>query len=226
MLFCILNSAGTALSPDLAVLICFIEALFLGIFLGWLYTHCGRYTKSFVVSISLLPAVVAVVIMLVNGNLGMGVAVLGTFSLVRFRSVPGNAKDICAIFFAMAVGLACGAGYVYLAPVITVVLSLALLALCRLPFGEDADGRQRDLRIVIPESLQYTNAFDDLFERYTKSVTLERAKTTNMGSMFELRYRIILKDIAEEKQLIDELRVRNGNLPISCSRLYREQEEL
>lgn len=163
--------------------------------------------------------------MMVNGNLGVGVAVLGTFSLVRFRSTPGSAKEISCIFFAMAIGLSTGMGYLTFAAGVTVIVGLVMLILNFIPIGE-AEPKEKELKITIPEDLDYTEIFDDLFEKYTKRCTLDRVRTTNMGSMYELKYSMTLRDPAMEKSFIDELRCRNGNLPIVSGRPQTVKDEL
>ena len=185
----------------------------------------GTYTKSFVITLALLPAMVQTVILLVNGNLGVGVAVMGTFSLVRFRSVPGNASEISSIFFAMAVGLSCGIGYITYAAFFTVIIGVTMMLYKTLKFGEGAVS-QRCLKIIIPEDLDYSEIFDDLFAEYTKKAALERVHTTNLGSLYELKYTVVLKDVKKEKEMIDKIRVRNGNLNIICSRIPDGKEEL
>lgn len=209
-----------------AAFICTAVSLVLGVLIAVIYMAQGSYyTKNYVITLALLPALVQVVIMLVNGNLGTGVAIMGAFSLVRFRSLPGSAKEICGIFFSMVIGLATGMGYLTYAAVITVIVGLALLLLSRTHFGErKAVGKA--LKITIPESLDYTDVFDDIMEQYTKSCSLEKVKTTNMGSMYELQYSIELQDTAKEKQFIDELRTRNGNLTIVCGRPVIGNDEL
>ncbi|WP_243125595.1 DUF4956 domain-containing protein [Clostridium sp. BSD2780061688st1 E8] len=184
----------------------------------------STYTKSFVISLVLLPALIGVIIMMVNGNLGTSVAVLGAFSLVRFRSVPGSSKEITSIVFAMAVGLATGMGYVTFAGLITVLVSVVLFLLSRTPFGETRSARE--LRVLIPEDLDYTAVFEDIFAQYTRTHQLHKIKTTNLGSMFDLYYHITLKDPAQEKALIDALRCRNGNLTIVCNHSGGSREEL
>ena len=188
------------------------------------YMIHSTYTKSFVISLVLLPALIGVIIMMVNGNLGTSVAVLGAFSLVRFRSVPGSSKEITSIVFAMAVGLATGMGYVTFAGLITVLVSLVLFLLSRTPFGETRSARE--LRVLIPEDLDYTAVFEDIFAQYTRTHQLNKIKTTNLGSMFDLCYHIRLKDPAQEKALIDALRCRNGNLTIVCNHSGGSREEL
>ena len=198
-------------------LTCLGVSLGIGLILAALYQYHTRYTRSVVVTLALLPAVVCVVIMMVNGNVGTGVAVAGTFSLVRFRSAPGTAREIAAIFLAMAIGLATGMGYVGLAALLFLILAGAMLALTALRFGQKEDAG-RILKITIPEDLDYDGLFDDLFERYTTAHTLEKVKTTNMGTLYELRYRITLRQEPVPKVFLDELRCRNGNLNITCCR--------
>ena len=205
-------------------IICTVASIILGLTIAYIYMAQGRCSKNFAITLVTLPVLVQVVIMMVNGNLGTGVAILGAFGLVRFRSVPGTSKEICCVFFAMAVGLATGLGIITFAVMITVVISLLLLILSKTTFGETKS--LRFLKITIPESLDYTEVFNDIFERYAKEVTLNRVKTTNLGSLFELNYDIVLKDDKQEKALIDELRCRNGNLTIVCSRPQMEKEQL
>lgn len=174
-----------------------------------------RCTHSFAVAIAVLPAIVQIVIMLVNGNIGAGVAVAGAFSLVRFRSAPGTAKEIGVIFLAMALGLATGMGYVLLAAIFFVIIAGVIILLTALKFGE-RNSAERILKITIPENLDYDGLFDDLFSQYTKEYSLERVKTTNMGTLYELQYHIVLKEKEVPKTFIDEIRCRNGNLNIVC----------
>jgi hypothetical protein len=200
-------------------LLCLVVALALGIFLALVYTFKSRYTKSFVVTLAMLPAVVCVVIMMVNGNVGAGVAVAGAFNLVRFRSVPGTAKEIGTIFLAMCAGIVVGMGYFAFAITFTVILGLFILLCSAFGLGtKKSNPCERVLRITIPEDLNYTEVFDDLMEKYTSFNEIERVKTTNMGSMFRLTYNIRLKDAKQEKEFIDEIRCRNGNLEVSMAK--------
>ena len=199
-------------------LICTAVSLILGVLTALVYKHKNRCSQSFAVTLAILPAIVQVVIMLVNGNIGAGVAVAGAFSLVRFRSAPGTAKEIGAIFLAMAIGLATGMGYVTLAVLFFAIIGIFMLVLNLIKFG-DGDENERTLKITIPENLDYDGIFDDLFSRYTKKATLEKVKTANMGTLYELQYSIILKSNEIPKQFIDELRCRNGNLNITCSKV-------
>ena len=192
--------------------------LAIGIFLAFVYSYKNQCTKSFVTTLALLPSIVCVVIMMVNGNIGAGVAVAGAFSLVRFRSVPGSAKEICSIFMAMGTGLVAGMGYLGFAVVFALILGVAFLIcnLTNIGLSKSAD-RERSLRITIPEDLDYTNMFDDLLKKYTTNYKMLSAKTTNMGSMFKLTYHVTLRNPSLEKEFIDALRCRNGNLEIMLS---------
>lgn len=206
-------------------LICTLVSLVLGLGIAFVYMYCGSYSKNFVISLALLPVLVQLIIIMVNGNLGTSVAVLGAFGLVRFRSIPGSSKEIVAVFFAMAIGLATGTGFVGFAILSAVIISIMLIVLSKTSFGEK-QGKERDLKITIPENLEYSDVFDDIFDKYTSKVYLESVKTVNLGSMFELRYRITLKDLKEEKKMIDELRCRNGNLTIMCGRQSTQKDVL
>ena len=194
-----------------------VTSLILGIIIAFAFNFRQKKTKSFMMTLALLPVIVQVVIMLVNGNIGTGVAVMGAFSLVRFRSVPGSAMDICAIFLSMAVGLATGTTHIGLAVTLALCVSVLNIIYTLLPI-EKRKSNEKELNITIPESLDYTEVFDDIFEKHLSHYELVSVKTTNMGSLFKLKYRITFKSGTNEKQLIDELRCRNGNLEIMCSR--------
>ena len=198
-------------------LICTLTSLLLGVGIALVGMFRSRSTQSFAVTLAILPAVVQLVIMLVNGNLGAGVAVAGAFGLVRFRSAPGTAREIGVLFLAMAIGLAAGMGFVGLAVLAFVIISAVLLLLTAVRFGQPAPA-ERALKITIPENLDYEGLFDDLFAKYTRTHTLVRVKTSNMGTMYELEYRIILPQDSIPKEFIDALRCRNGNLNIVCGR--------
>lgn len=200
-----------------AFLICTASSLLLGIGTALAAQYRSRSTQSFAVTLAILPAVVQVVIMLVNGNLGAGVAVAGAFSLVRFRSAPGTAREIGALFLAMALGLATSMGYVALAFLFFLILTAAMLALTALKFGQPS-AAERMLKITIPENLDYEGLFDDLFAQYTKSHELVRVKTSSMGTLYELEYRVTLPGESVPKDFLDALRCRNGNLNIVCGR--------
>ena len=193
-------------------------SLLLGLVIALTYMYNTRFTKSFVVTLALLPAIICVIIIMVNGSIGTGIAVAGAFSLVRFRSVPGTAREICAIFMAMASGLIAGTGYIGIAAVFTIVMCLAFMILNKLDFGTKRNaGKYKTFRIMVPEDLDYTAIFDDVFAEFTSSNELVQVKTTNMGSMFRLTYDVVLKDPSREKEMIDRIRCRNGNLEINVS---------
>ena len=200
-------------------LLCVGCALVIGLILAGAYMYGTKYTKSFVATLALLPAVVCVVIMMVNGNVGTGVAVAGAFSLVRYRSVPGSAKEIGAIFLAMCSGLVAGMGYLAYALLSAVILGGIMLIYNRMDFGTKKNAeRYKTLHITIPEDLDYSGVFDKILKKYTTEYEVVQIKTTNMGSLFKLTYNLILKDPGKEKELIDELRCRNGNLEINICR--------
>ncbi len=203
-------------------LICTAVSLVLGILTALVSMFRNRVSKSFALTLALLPVIVQTVIMLVNGNIGAGVAVAGAFSLVRFRSAPGSAKEIAAIFLAMAIGLATGMGYVTLAAVFFAITAACMLILGAVGFGSPASSL-RTLKITIPESLDYDGVFDDLFSQYTDKAELQKVKTTNMGTMFELQYEILLKGAEVPKKFIDDIRTRNGNLNITCSKTAEKE---
>ena len=195
-------------------LLCCAFSVVLGAVCAGVYMFRHSYSKNFVVTLALLPLIVQMVITLVNGNLGAGIAVMGVFNLVRFRSIPGSAKDIGSVFLAMAVGLATGMGFLGLACVFTVVVAVVNLLFVLTPFGKPREPG-KTLRITIPEDLDYTGVFDPILAQYATKSELKQVKTTNMGSLFKLTYDLTLRDGGQEKALIDTLRQRNGNLEIS-----------
>lgn len=200
-------------------LLCLGCALVIGGILAGAYACGTKYTRSFVATLALLPAVVCVVIMMVNGNVGTGVAVAGAFSLVRFRSVPGSAREIGAIFLAMCSGLVAGMGYLAYALLSALILGGIMLVYNRVDFGSRKNAaRYRTLHITIPEDLDYSGVFDKILREYTSEYEVVQVKTTNLGSLFKLTYNLTLKDLEREKELIDALRCRNGNLEIAISR--------
>ena len=207
-------------------LLCLGVSLVLGLIMALAYMFKNEHTKSFLVTLALLPAVVCVVIMMVNGNIGAGVAVAGAFSLVRFRSAPGSAKEIVTIFLAMGAGLIAGMGYLGFAALFTVIMCVMFLFYNALAGNARSEAVNKTIKITIPEDLDYTGAFDDIFAEYTKKNELVKVKTTNMGSMFRLTYNVTLKDATKEKQMIDRIRERNGNLEIMVSKQENRTAEL
>ena len=207
-------------------LLCLGVSLVLGLIMAAAYMWRNEHTKSFLVTLALLPAVVCVVIMMVNGNIGAGVAVAGAFSLVRFRSAPGSAKEIVTIFLAMGAGLITGMGYLGFAALFTVIMCVMFLICNAVAGNARSEAVYKTIKITIPEDLDYTGAFDDIFAEYTKKNELVKVKTTNMGSMFRLTYNVTLKDATKEKEMIDRIRERNGNLEIMVSKQENRVAEL
>lgn len=213
------DTSMTTVIPLPDFLLCVGSALLIGLILAGFYMYHTRYTRSFVATLALLPAIVCVVIMMINGNVGTGVAVAGAFSLVRFRSAPGSAKEIGAIFLAMGTGLVAGMGYLGYTFLCAVLLGAAGSLFNRMDFGAGKKASlYKTLHITIPEELDYTDVFDPILKKYTSEYELTQVKTTNMGSLFRLTYNMILNCAGEEKQMLDELRCRNGNLEITVSR--------
>ena len=217
------TSANFTTVTNATLLLTSLVSIVLGVAIALVFGYKNKKSKGFLMTISALPFIVQIVIMLVNGNVGTGVAVMGAFSLVRFRSVPGSAKDICSIFLAMAVGLATGTSHLLLAALMTVVVCALALVYNAVPDSK-ADG-EKELTVVIPESLDYDKVFDDIFEKYTSTSELVQVKTVNMGSLYKLKYTISLKDKTKEKEMLDEIRVRNGNLEVICSRAKTADSE-
>lgn len=217
---------ATVIAPS-DFLLCICCALVIGLILAGFYMYRSRYTKSFVATLALLPAVVCVVIMMVNGNVGTGVAVAGAFSLIRFRSVPGSAKEIGAIFLAMGTGLIVGMGYLGYAFLCAIILGFFSALYNRLDFGAKRGAAlYKTLHITIPEDLDYTDVFEPIIKKYASECELMLVKTTNMGSLFRLTYNLKLNRAGKEKEMIDKLRCRNGNLEISISKQETAISEL
>ena len=208
-------------------LLCIGSSLLIGIILAAGYMIHARYSKSYIMTLSILPAVVCVVIMMVNGNIGTGLAVAGAFTLVRFRSVPGSAKEITMLFLAMGTGLLTGMGYIGFAFVFAMLMSVVFVVYNHLDFGIQKKAlRYKTIRIAIPEDLDYSNIFDDVWEKYTDKCELVRVKSFNMGSMFRVTYNIKMKKDVSEKEMLDMIRCRNGNLEITLSKQDNSVEEL
>lgn len=199
--------------------------LVLGLILAKVYQYKTVYSKSFMMTLVMLPTLIAIVIFLVNGSLGAGVAVMGAFSLIRFRSAPGGAKELLAIFLAMTIGIAVGMGYLIFASVFTIIMSVVMLLLETVNFGQMKHS-MRQVTVVIPESLDYETVFDDIFQKATNYVELANVKTFDMGSLFKIKYIVQLNGTMTEKELVDALRTRNGNLEIAISRYVTKENEL
>lgn len=214
----IFDTEATAVISVTDFMMCVICSLVIGLILAVTFMYKSRYSKSFVLTLALLPAIVCIVIMMVNGNIGTGVAVAGAFSLVRFRSAPGTAKEIGSLFIAMSAGLIGGMGYLAYAVLFTMIMCIMLFLYNQTGFGKNKnDYKYKTLRITIPEDLDYTGVFNDIFDKYTTECDLISVKTSNMGSLYKLTYNITFNTNESEKEMIDILRCRNGNLEISVS---------
>jgi hypothetical protein len=222
----IFDSTATVISVP-QFLLCIAVSLIIGVFFALISSFKSQCSQSFAITLALLPAIVCVVIMMVNGNVGAGVAVAGAFSLVRFRSLPGTAREIALLFLSMGAGLVTGMGYLGFAVLFSVILGAAMIVFTQLGIGQKRlSEMDKTLRIMIPEDLNYDVIFDDLFEKYTSKHDVVSVKTTNMGSLYKLTYDISLKSSSLEKEFIDELRCRNGNLEISICRREVNMNEL
>lgn len=208
-----------------AYLACTLVSLALGLVAAFFYSFKQHPSKSLLFTVALLPAMVQLVIMLVNGNIGAGIAVMGAFSLVRFRSIPGNARDISAIFLSMAIGLATGMGFVGIAAIFTLVMGAAMIFYTLMPLTRD-DDEGYELKITIPEDLDYETAFREVFEKYTSRYELVMIKTIDMGSLYQIRYSLQLKKNVQDKEFLDELRCRNSNLAIAFGKRIFSQETI
>ncbi|MBQ9181147.1 MAG: DUF4956 domain-containing protein [Bacilli bacterium] len=221
-MFTSIFDSSTSLSLG-SIMLCFLTSIILGMVIAITHIKTSEGSKNFATTLVVLPALVQVVMIMVNGNLGTSVAVLGAFGLVRFRSIPGTSKEIMFIFLSMAIGLSVGMGQILFAIITTIIICILLVVLSVSNFGK-TKSNYKYLKITIPENLDYTDVFIDVFKTFTSEAVLEKSKTTNLGSMFELTYKIKLLPQANEKEFIDNLRVKNGNLSISLSERVIMQE--
>ena len=217
------STASTVTPAGFAI--CSIASIVLGACIALIYMYKHKYSKNFVVTLALMPLIVQVVILLVNGNLGAGIAVMGVFNLVRFRSIPGSAKDIGSVFLAMAVGLATGMGYIGIAVLLTLLIAIFNVIYVSTSFGTPKQP-SKTLKITVPEDLEYESAFDNVLDEYTTSHELVSVQTSNMGSLFQIEYTLQMCDSASEKQMLDHLRCLNGNLKIVLTRTPSTREVL
>lgn len=224
MLESILTEATTTITLGECI-ICILVSILLGGIISFTHKLTTKTTTNFLLTLTILPTLVQVVILLINGNLGTSLAVAGAFSLIRFRSMPGNSKEIISVFWAMAIGLGLGMGYVTYSIIVTIIVAVLIIilsnALCKIE-----DLSQKKLKIIIPENLDYEEIFNDLFEKYTKKAELTKVKTTNMGSMYELTYIVSMNKNQKEKEFIDEIRCRNGNMLVMLERQELSEVEL
>ncbi len=218
----IFDSTTTGLSITTG-LICAGVALLLGVIIAITHMKTSQTTKGFLTTLATLPLLVMAVMIMINGNLGTSIAILGAFSLIRFRSIQGQAKDLLSVFFAMMIGLACGMGHILFAVVITIIAVVAIVFFSYTHFLEP-NKKQRVLKIVIPEDLDYEEVFEEIFKKYTSRADLTRMKTMNMGSLYKLTYDITMKNGVKEKDFLDEIRVKNCNLKVLLSHPCMEEE--
>ncbi len=225
----VLESADTTSSAayisSSGFVIATIASIVLGAVIACIYMFKHSYSKNFVITLALLPVMVQVVILLVNGNLGAGIAVMGVFNLVRFRSVPGSAKDIGSVFLAMAVGLATGMGYIGLAVVLTIVVAIFNIVYVCTSFGEQKSP-SKTLKITVPEDLDFEGVFEDAISKYSNDFELISVQTTNMGSLYLLEYRVRLSETGHEKEMLDNIRCLNGNLKVVLAHQAPERNVL
>ena len=206
-------------------LIAVLASMVLGFVVSIYYMFRNTYSKSFVPSLILIPAIECVVIIMINGNMGAGIAVAGSFALIRFRSARGSAKDLTAIFMAMAIGIICGTGYIGIAVLFTLIVCAVGMFLSFAKYGE-CDGKMRYLKITVPENLNYDEAFEEVLDNYCSSYEIEKVKTLSLGSLFRVDYSIVMKDTSKIKAMVDDLRIRNNNLEIVCGKEAVSKEEL
>lgn len=215
------STAGMEIST---AIIAALSSLAMGLVLAFAHKMTVRSTtKGFLVTLTVLPLLVMAVMVMINGNLGTSIAILGAFSLIRFRSMRGSARNLLSIFFAMMIGLACGMGHVFFGAIMTAIGVVAMAFFALTPILEP-NKKERVLRIVVPEDMDYSNVFDEIFKKYTSRVDLVTAKTINMGSLYDLTYDIRLKAGAKEKEMMDDIRVKNCNLKVSLSQPIQNEE--
>src|SRR5574344_25891 len=202
-----------------SVSICIIVAILLGLVIAYVHMKTTKYSRNFILTLAVMPLLISVIIMMVNGNLGTSVAVLGAFSLVRFRSIRGTSKEILSILWAMGVALDIGMGQIYFAILITLVVSIITLIFYKTKFAKEDDSTQI-LKVIVPEDLDYEGVMNETLNKYSKEYKLTNVETKNMGSLFELKYEVLLKENVKSQEFINELRTRNGNLKISLKDPY------
>lgn len=224
MLNSILSSAVAEISVSDA-LICIVASIVLGIIISLVHKFTTKTTSNFLITLGILPLLISVVIFLINGNLGTSLAVAGAFSLIRFRSMPGNSKEILSVFWAMAIGLAIGMGYIFYGSLITIVVAIFAILYSKIMNGK-SEKNNKKLKIVIPENLDYEEVFSDLLEKYTNKYEIQKVKTTNMGSMYEINYLVNLKEKIDVKKFMDEIRTRNGNMLVMLERAEVSEVDL
>lgn len=208
-----------------SVLLCSGVSLILGLFIALVHKWTSTYSKNFLITLAVLPVLVETIIFMTSGNLGTSFAIAGAFSLIRFRTLPGTSKEIMSVFYAMTIGLAVGMGQVLFATIITILVGLMIIILSKSKFGENSNVG-KILKVTMPEDMDYETVFDEIFNKYLNNYKLESVKTVNMGSLFELTYMVNSKNGISEKEFIDEIRIKNGNLKVSLSHPFDNGGEL
>lgn len=227
MLETIIQSTDGTSFTLLNTLIVIAAAIVLGFLISLVYMYTSKkagFSPSFTITLIMLPVIISIIILLVGNNVARAFSLAGAFSLIRFRSAPGEPKDIAYVFFTLAVGLCCGMGYIGYAVLFTVILSIVMLILDAMKFATSKT-KAMNLKIIVPEDLNYDGIFDDVLNKYTTSYRVETIRTRDFGALFELSYSINLLEGANQKQLIDDLRCRNGNLNITLT-VNSQQEKV
>lgn len=208
---------STTLSFSSAI-ITIIVAIVLGglISVTYMKTNPNGYSQNFTLTMIILPVIVAMIILLIGNNIARAFSLAGAFSIIRFRSAPGDPKDIAYVLFTMAAGLACGVGALGYAVLFTIILCLLMVVLNRLNFAANKK-TQKLLKVTIPEDLSYEEAFTEVFEQFSVGYELKKIRTTELGSLYELVYIVTINDSINQKAFLDTIRCRNGNLDLSLT---------
>lgn len=213
---------------EMGIIICILVSVILGFIVSAVYmisSKSKKYSANFACTLVVLPVIVTAIIMLIGSDIAKAISLGGVFALVRFRSVPGDSKDIVSVFYCMSVGLACGMGYVVFATFLAAVIAVLYIVLSYAKYGEKKS-TLKQLKVTIPEDINYKGLFDDLFEDYTIKATLVKVRTINLGTLYELTYELYMKDDIEEKEFLDSIRCRNNNLNISLNRISDRSDML
>lgn len=219
MLDTILSSTDGQSLTLVNTIIVLAVSIILGVVISLVYMYTNKkngYVPSFIVTLIMLPIIISIIILLVGNNVARAFSLAGAFSIIRFRSNPGDPKDLSYVFLTLAVGLACGMGYVGYAVIFTVVLSLVLIIVQKLGYGE-AKTKSMQLKVLVPENLNYDEVFNDILDEYTLNWKLQTVKTKEFGALFQVTYQIQIKPFVSGKEFIDKLRTRNGNLEVSLT---------
>ncbi len=219
-----LNSILTTPVTFTGLIITLAGSLVMGILTALVFSYKNRLSASLSVTLAVLPVAMSMVTIMINGNLGIAVAVAGGFTLVRFRSIAGNGREISAVFTVMTLGVTCGMGYIGMAAIFFAVVAVLVFALTALHFGEKRG--EKLLRVTIPEDYDYVGLLDDVFKKYNITASVEKIKTTNMGSLIDVTYKVTLPGDTLTKNMLDEIRARNGNLCVMVCNYSQSREQL